>query len=207
MSTARSSTFYATRGLSGISHSRQLRGETKLHYREPVSVDKSEYKEKLAAREVVVKKSVHVDSTDDTKIEPTITEPVVQVKVEAEPGLEEYYFPEDADDGLEGFVAKQEESEDEDELLMRELARIKEERAAAEARRKAEEEARNQRIKEEEIAQANPLIGSSHILKRQWFQDTVFSNTTSSQPRTKKAHVNDPIRNEFHKKFLNKYIG
>ena len=204
MSTARSSTFYATRGLSGISHSRQLRGETKLHYREPVSVDKSNLREKLAAREVT--KPVH-EIQFEHKSEPEEKEPVVEVKLEAEPGLEEYYFPEDAEDGLEGIVAKEEESEDEEELLMRELARIKEERAAAEARRKAEEDARSQRIKEEEIAQANPLIGSSQILKRQWFQDTVFSNTTSIQPRAKKAHVNDPIRNEFHRKFLNKYIG
>lgn len=206
MSTARSSTFYATRGLSGISHSRQLRGETKLHYREPASVGKSDLKEKLAAREVTVQKPMRVNQTEQKK-ESEIKEPEVPVKVEAEPGLEEYYFPEDAEDGLEGTVTKEEESEDEDELLMRELARIREERAAAEARRKAEEDARHQRIKEEEIAQANPLMSSSQVLKRQWFQDTVFSNTTSNQPRAKKAHVNDPIRNEFHKKFLNKYIG
>jgi hypothetical protein len=201
MSTARSSTFYATRGLSGISHSRQLRGETKLHYREQVSSEKSNLKEKLAAREVIQQLKpapIPEEESEVFKSEP-------QIKIEVQPGLEEYYFPEDADDGIGLVTKEEEESEDEDEMLMRELARIKEERAAVEARKRAEEEANNDRIKQEEIAHANPLM--SNVLKRQWFQDTVFSNTTSTQPKVKKAYVNDPIRNEFHKKFINKYIG
>lgn len=201
MSTARSSTFYTTRGLSGISHSRQLKGETKLHYRETVSTEKSDLRDKLAAREVSQQPKpvpIPAEESEVVKSEP-------QIKLESQPGLEDYYFPEDADDEVNLVAKEEEESEDEDEMLMRELARIKEERAAVEARKRAEEEVRNDRIKQEEIAHANPLM--SNVLKRQWFQDTVFSNTTSTQPKAKKTHVNDPIRNEFHKKFLNKYIG
>lgn len=210
MSTARSSTFFATRGLAGISHSRQLKGETKLHLREPARVEKSDLKQKLAEREVVAQTQLEVATKEEEEKVEVPPQEHVKSEQAPEPGLEAYYFPEDADDGivLAAKEEEEEESEDEEEMLLRELARIKEERAIAEARKKAEEDVRNLRIKEEEAVNANPLMGSSaSLLKRQWFQDTVFSNTTTSQPRAKKAHVNDPIRNEFHKKFLNKYIG
>ena len=161
MSTARSSTFFATRGLAGISHSRQLKGETKLHYREPARVEKSDLKQKLAEREVVAQTQLEVATKEEEEQVEVPLQQHVRSEHAPEPGLEAYYFPQDADDGVV-LAAKEEEeeSEDEEEMLLRELVRIKEERAIAEARKKAEEDARNLRIKEEEAVNANPLMNS-----------------------------------------------
>ena len=39
-----------------------------------------------------------------------------------------------------------------------------------------------------------------------WDDDVVFKNTCRNEPVKKKRFINDTIRNDFHKKFLQKYI-
>jgi protein CWC15 len=97
------------------------------------------------------------------------------------------------------------ESEDEEEL-MRELARIKQERAEAEAKRLAEEAAKQAAIKQQQAETGNPLLGGAAALRRRWDDDTVFRNQ-SSKAEPKRQFVNDVVRSDAHKKFLNKYIG
>lgn len=101
--------------------------------------------------------------------------------------------------------SEDESSEDEEELL-RELGRIKQERAEAEAKRLAEEAAKEAAIKQQEIETANPLLGGGAALRRRWDDDTVFRNQ-SVKAGPKRQFVNDVVRSDFHKKFLNKYIG
>ena len=97
--------------------------------------------------------------------------------------------------------SSQSESEEEEEELMRELARIKQERAEAALKRQAEQTA-----KEEAIADANPLIGAS-ALRRRWDDDTVFRGQAAKPSETKKnTFVNDSVRSQSHKKFLTKYV-
>jgi protein CWC15 len=120
-------------------------------------------------------------------------------------GIDKYIAPEHGSEN-EDDDYEESSSEDEEELI-RELEKIKAEKAAAAAAA--------QKIKEEEALNANPLLstvagGSGGALKRQWYQDTVFSNTRKSAPGVppeKKQNINDSIRNESHKKFLRKYIG
>ena len=89
--------------------------------------------------------------------------------------------------------------------------KIKRERE--EARLKVETE----RLDDEAAAAAdaattgNPLLlGTSAQVKRKWNDDVVFRNQArdggaAAQP-TKKRFVNDTVRNDFHKRFLGKYI-
>jgi len=42
-------------------------------------------------------------------------------------------------------------------------------------------------------------------VKRRWDDDVIFKNQ-AREPDNKKRFINDTIRNDFHKKFLEKYI-
>lgn len=46
----------------------------------------------------------------------------------------------------------------------------------------------------------------SATLKRRWDDDTVFRNQARDEPKREKRFINDTIRSDFHKRFLNRYI-
>jgi hypothetical protein len=150
--------------------------QTKLLYREPVAPNnREELKRKLESAEQATSKIAHVE------------EPLAPIEAEEE----------------EEVSVSSDESSDEEEALMRELAKIKQERAEAQLKRKAEQEA-----KEEAIAQANPLLsGGASALRRRWDDDTVFRGQAAKPAAAKKnTFVNDAVRSHSHKKFLNKYV-
>ena len=44
-------------------------------------------------------------------------------------------------------------------------------------------------------------------VKRRWDDDVVFKNCSRAEPdKTVANFINDSLRNEFHKKFMDKYI-
>ena len=101
--------------------------------------------------------------------------------------------------------------DDDEEALQAELAKIRAER----------EEVRRQEVEKEEAAQeeaallGNPLLvegvvgaggGGRKRRRRQWNDDVVFRNQAKGQPKPKKRFINDTVRNDFHKRFLNKFI-
>ena len=44
-------------------------------------------------------------------------------------------------------------------------------------------------------------------VKRRWDDDVVFKNCSRAAPEKKEANfINDSLRSEFHRKFMNKYI-
>ena len=169
--------------------------ELKLNYRENITTSTS----KADAKQELKRK---LEATDQ------ITQPTK--KKQEEPLALEYEqearFPEDEENSDDESAYS--EDSDEEEALMRELARIKEERAAEEAKRLAEEAERERKIREQEIAVSNPLIGGggSSSLRRRWDDDTVFQGQTRSAPKNERRFVNDAVRSEFHRKFINKYI-
>ena len=78
-------------------------------------------------------------------------------------------------------------------------------------RKKQEEE----RIRMENVLSGNPLLnyassaastGVNLKIKRRWDDDVVFKNCARSEPDKKECFINDSIRSEFHKKFMEKYI-
>lgn len=106
-----------------------------------------------------------------------------------------------------------EDDEDETEELMRELERIKRERAAEAARAAAESDELAGAEREEAILHGNPLVqapgaggGSSFAVKRRWDDDVVFRNQARKPEKKEASFINDTLRTEFHKRFLNKYV-
>lgn len=93
------------------------------------------------------------------------------------------------------------EEEDDPEELMAELNKIKQER-------KAEEEKRELELREkEEQVRSNTIQEASFTIKRRWDDDVPFKNCARDEPDPKrKLYVNDTLRQEFHKRFMDKYI-
>ncbi|OWZ28067.1 protein CWC15 [Cryptococcus neoformans c45] len=121
------------------------------------------------------------------------------------------------------------ESDDEDDTaaLMAELAKIKQERAEEKARLDAEAASSAAISREAEIATGNPLMNlqaalgtpsdtprsttssaSTFTVKRRWDDDLIFKNqAVGIDDKPKRGEfVNDLLRSEFHKKFMNRFI-
>ncbi|KIY51465.1 Cwf15/Cwc15 cell cycle control protein [Fistulina hepatica ATCC 64428] len=127
----------------------------------------------------------------------------------------------DADD--DGDDEDESDEDDTDELL-RELEKIKRERAEEKARQEREVSATQAAEREAEIATGNPLLNFAAALgqqktglntaapgtfavKRRWDDDLIFKNQAmASRDKPERGFVNDLLRTEFHKKFMAKFI-
>lgn len=107
------------------------------------------------------------------------------------------------------------DSDDDTAALLEELNKIKRERAVETAKKDQEKQQEEERIRMENILSGNPLLsysagtkaGGGLKVKRRWDDDVVFKNCARSEPDKKaSAFVNDSLRSEFHKKFMEKYI-
>lgn len=67
----------------------------------------------------------------------------------------------------------------------------------------------------ENILSGNPLlthyssgnVKGEHKVKRRWDDDVVFKNCARSEPEKKtNVFINDSLRSEFHRKFMEKYV-
>lgn len=116
----------------------------------------------------------------------------------------------DSDDGSDDSSSddSDDDSDEEEDEIQRELARIKAERAAARARQEQEQQAEQMAQEEDSILTDNPLLADEgdFSLKKKWYDDVVFKNQTKDEPKPVKRFINDTTRNDFHKKFLNKYV-
>ena len=120
--------------------------------------------------------------------------------------------------------SESDEDEDDTAALLAELEKIKKERAAAAAAAAAAAEAEEEKKFEEEAVAGNPLLdirrgggplsvtddgtttSAAFGLKRRWDDDVVFRNQTRDEPKQQRRFINDTIRSDFHRRFLNKYI-
>ncbi|KAG6374904.1 Cwf15 Cwc15 cell cycle control protein [Boletus reticuloceps] len=119
---------------------------------------------------------------------------------------------EDEDRDEEGQKDKEEEeseeeSEEEDDTdeLLRELEKIKRERAEEKARQEREQMA----TQAEELGQSqglNTTVPGTFSVKKRWDDDLIFKNQTMNQKEKSGQFVNDLLRTEFHKKFMAKFI-
>lgn len=120
----------------------------------------------------------------------------------------------DADDDAE-IKSDDDESDDDDdddeddtEALLAELEQIKKERAEDKLRKERQEQEEQLKVKEAELIRGNPLLNNatSFSVKRRWDDDVVFKNQTRGETKTPKRFINDTIRSDFHRKFLQKYM-
>ncbi|KAI9851212.1 MAG: complexed with cef1p [Thelocarpon superellum] len=117
----------------------------------------------------------------------------------------------DADsDGSDDDSSSEESDDEEDETaeLMRELAKIKRERAEQREREEREKAAKEEEAREFDVARGNPLLNPTDFaVKRRWDDDVIFKNQArGTENKTKKEFVNDLLRSDFHKRFMNKYV-
>lgn len=97
-----------------------------------------------------------------------------------------------------------EDDDDEDDPaeLMAELNRIKQERIKEEEQRQ-----REVREKEDQVRSPESESQASFSIKRRWDDDVPFKNCARGEPDQKrKLYVNDTLRQEFHRKFMSRYI-
>ncbi|EFP76115.2 hypothetical protein PGT21_004032 [Puccinia graminis f. sp. tritici] len=120
------------------------------------------------------------------------------------------------------------DDESETAELLRELEKIKRERAEEKERQERESNANAALDKEAEAAVGNPLLNlkaalnqnglsptnsvstssNSFFVKRRWDDDVIFKNQARDvNEKPKKEFVNDLLRTEFHRRFLKKFIA
>ncbi|KAL1305929.1 hypothetical protein AAFC00_004071 [Neodothiora populina] len=101
------------------------------------------------------------------------------------------------------------DDDDDEELnLMRELAKVKAERAEQAAKEAAERAVKEEEQREFDIARGNPLLNpKDYAMKRRWDDDVVFKNQARGTEEKKgKEFVNDLLRSDFHRRFMSKYV-
>ncbi|KAJ8916212.1 hypothetical protein NQ315_016351 [Exocentrus adspersus] len=215
MTTAARPTFEPARGgqgrnekdLSAISRqysSRDLPGHTKLKYREPGQGTVDETRSRDFRRELE-------DREREKRPAPrTATDHYKKLKLDQVPAASL-----DADDPIDEEDSESSDDEDDTESLLAELNKIKKERAMEQAKKEIERRQEEERIRMENILSGNPLLthyssGSNktdHKIKRRWDDDVVFKNCAKSEPEKKMpVFINDSLRSDFHKKFMEKYV-
>ncbi|KAJ2711843.1 hypothetical protein H4R19_003055 [Coemansia spiralis] len=117
----------------------------------------------------------------------------------------------EADEGSGGSGDDSSDSEDETALLMRELEKIKRERA--EERAREEQDAVERQLGEAQAGGPSTLLAGNPLLakhdfavKRRWDDDVVFRNQARGEEKPRKRFINDMLRSDFHRKFMSKYL-
>ncbi|CAK7292567.1 Spliceosome-associated protein CWC15 homolog [Vulpes lagopus] len=230
MTTAARPTFEPARGgrgkgegdLSQLSKqysSRDLPSHTKIKYRQttqdaPEEVCNRDFRreleewERAAAREKNRDYPTREHTTSSSVSKKPRLDQIPAANLDADDPLT---YGEDKDEDFE------EKSDDDDTAaLLAELEKIKKERAEEQARKEQEQKTEEERICMENILSGNPLLnltGPSQLqanskVKRRWGDDVVFKNCAKGVDDQKKdkRFVNDTLRSEFHKKFMEKYI-
>ncbi|KAF9262671.1 Cwf15/Cwc15 cell cycle control protein [Marasmius fiardii PR-910] len=130
----------------------------------------------------------------------------------------------DKDEDEEDDDSDEDDDEDDTAELLRELEKIKRERAEEKARQEREQSESAAASREAEIATSNPLLNLAAALgqnptginttapgtfsvKRRWDDDLIFKNQAmDTRDKPQGQFVNDLLRTEFHKKFMAKFI-
>merc|ERR1711915_99534 len=121
----------------------------------------------------------------------------------------------DADDPVDNSDSESDDSDDETAMLMAELNKIKAEKQQEEEEKEINRREEEENIRMENILSGNPLLKEKYAenaksdmkVKRRWDDDVVFKNCSRAEPEAKEpTFINDSLRNEFHQKFMNKYI-
>lgn len=126
---------------------------------------------------------------------------------------------------LEDVESDYEDSEDDEAELLAELERIKKEREFEKAKKNAEEQERLEQEATEKAAAGNPLLNLSvfqdeisdtasvatssmpaFAVKRRWDDDVIFRSQSRKEEKGTPRFINDTIRNDFHRRFMRKYV-
>lgn len=139
---------------------------------------------------------------------------VVRRAIEAQAKRQKLEQNPDADDPVDDSDRSDDEDSDDDTAaLLAELNKIKRERIQENAKKEAEKQQEEEKIRMENILSGNPLLNyasgtpkSNVKVKRRWNDDVVFKNCARTEVDKGDTFINDSLRSEFHKKFMEKYI-
>ncbi|RHZ66641.1 hypothetical protein Glove_306g31 [Diversispora epigaea] len=211
MTTAARPTFDPARGSDSKAptlqySSRDLAAHTKLKYRQPgqttrEDLENSDLREELlkAEREHFGKKQGLLHSGEQEYAE-------VRLRIMHEAATLD---KDDSDDDSEEDSESEEEEEDDDDTvaLVAELEKIKRERAEEKERLEMDALEVEEREKREAALAGNPLLNKDFSVKRRWDDDVIFKNQARGvEDKPKKRFINDTLRSDFHRKFMNKYV-
>ncbi|CAG8608092.1 5266_t:CDS:2 [Acaulospora morrowiae] len=210
MTTAARPTFDPARGYDSKApslqySSRDLAAHTKLKYRQPGQLTQEEL-ENIDLREELLKaEREHFDKKNGAFIstEDQHTEDRRRLLLEAS-ALDK----DDSDDDSEEDSESEEEEEDDDTAaLIAELEKIKRERAEEKERQEMAKLEEEELQKQEVALTGNPILNKDFSVKRRWDDDVIFKNQARGvDDKPKKRFINDTLRSDFHRKFMNKYV-
>jgi len=210
--------------------SRDLPGHTKIKYRQPTQDVPEELRardfrreleerERVAGREKIRERGPRDHTTSSSSSSSSKRPRLDQIpaaNLDADDPL--------TDDDEEEGDSDDDSDDDDTAALLAELEKIKKERAEEMERKEREQKAEEERIRMENILSGNPLLNlagqqqqqqqqlvqtqTSFSVKRRWDDDVVFKNCAKGveEARREKRFVNDTLRSEFHKKFMEKYV-
>lgn len=189
--------------------SRDLPGHTKLKYREQGQSTSDELRSRDFRKDLEERERTEKSSSSKRALPP-----VVQRAIEQNKKQKVDVSSLDMDDPADSEHSDSDDSDDDTAALLAELNKIKRERAQDQAKKDMEKKQEEEKIRMENILSGNPLLNySSGVksadlkVKRRWDDDVVFKNCARSEPEKKGSNfINDSLRSEFHKKFMEKYI-
>ncbi|XP_060941788.1 protein CWC15 homolog [Limanda limanda] len=206
--------------------SRDLPGHTKIKYRQPTQDNVEEVRARDFRRELEERERVAVrEKTRERGPREHTTSSSSSSSSSKRPRLDQIPAANlDADDPLTDDDEDEDSDEDSEDdstaALLAELEKIRKERAEEQERKEREQKAEEERIRMENILSGNPLIHlagqqqpmpvpqNTFRVKRRWDDDVVFKNCAKGvdEARKEKRFINDTLRSEFHKKFMEKYV-
>ncbi|KAG7516248.1 spliceosome-associated protein CWC15-like [Solea senegalensis] len=206
--------------------SRDLPGHTKIKYRQPTQDPPEEVRARDFRRELEERERANAREKTRERGPREHTTSSSSSSSSKRPRLDQIPAANlDADDPLTDDDEDEDSEEDSDgdddtAALTAELEKIRKERAEEQERREREQKAEEERIRMENILSGNPLINlagqqqqaiqsqPTFRVKRRWDDDVVFKNCAKGvdEARKEKRFVNDTLRSEFHKKFMEKYV-
>ncbi|KAI8104392.1 hypothetical protein M9434_002950 [Picochlorum sp. BPE23] len=203
--------FYAPSQMTSV---KDTSGFTKMKYRQTGQGTLKELLEKDTRKELEEREQKHFSKMSREEF---MSERENDLKLLESPGeiQEERHFlalEQDADEEDVSESDSDTSDDDEEAELLAELERIKQERAEEAAKAAAAEAAAEEKRLREEVSTGNPLLEeklASHSdfrIKRRWDDDVVFRNQASKEPVQKRRFINDTIRNDFHRRFLDRYM-
>lgn len=115
--------------------------------------------------------------------------------------------PLDRDDSDSSDDESDDSDVDSDDEEMAEIQRTLEYIKLMQEKEKLEKEMKEKEEMDRIKMSSNPLLAEGGFtIKKKWYEDTVFRNQAKQEKPYKKRFINDTVRNDFHKRFLDKYI-
>jgi len=198
--------------VSRMTSSKDLPGYKTLNFRKegqnaPTDIKARNFREELEEKERAAK-------SEKRKEQPETLEDGESHKkrrIEAKP--EPRFNPEDKDDpdssSSPSSSDSDSDSDSEEAELLREYEKIRNEREATRQRLEEERVVADRQATADGIMRGNPLLNydrDDFNVKKKWYDDVVFKHQSRNEPVKKIRFINDTTRNDFHRKFLSKYV-